>query len=258
MNFRGSNRYHAVMKYTFAILVMTLATACVGQAQDITGDWQGTLTNDMGELRLVVHITKAADGTLKATMDSPDQAMAGAPLDTFTLEGAKVHFTLNVAKGIFDGTLKGSASISGNWTQGTSPKMPLVLNKTTTPFKLQHDPAPPSDIDGAWEGTYDAPQGERLHNAFHVIFHIKNTADGLTATVDLPEASIKGWPAAAVTRKGSSIKISMKQLNTIFSGKANKTLDAMSGDWTQGDGPSRAVVLKRTKEDAPDAQKPKQ
>jgi hypothetical protein len=61
-----------------------------------------------------------------------------------------------------------------------------------------------------------------------------------------------------VTRKGSSIKISMKQLNTIFSGKANKTLDAMSGDWTQGDGPSRAVVLKRTKEDSPDAQKPKQ
>jgi hypothetical protein len=60
-----------------------------------------------------------------------------------------------------------------------------------------------------------------------------------------------------VTRKGSSIKIFMKQISTVFSGKANKTLDAMSGDWTQGDGPSRALVLKHTKEESPDAQKPK-
>ena len=257
MKFRGSNRY-AMMKYTFAILVMALATACLGQAQDSTGDWQGTLPNDMGELRLVVHITKAADGTLKATMDSPDQAMAGAPLDTFTLDGSKVHFTLNIAKGVFDGVLKGNASISGNWTQGPSPKMPLTLTKTTTPLKLQHDPAPPSDIDGAWEGIYQTPAGENgLAGKNHVIFHIKNTADGLTATVDLPDANIKGWPATAVTRKGSSIKIFMKQISTVFSGKANKTLDAMSGDWTQGDGPSRALVLKHTKEESPDAQKPK-
>jgi|HubBroStandDraft_1064217.scaffolds.fasta_scaffold09319_3 hypothetical protein len=259
MRFRGSNRYHAGTKYAFAILVITLATVCDSQAQDITGDWQGTLTNDMGELRLIVHVTKAADGTLKATMDSPDQAMAGAPLDTFTLDGTKVHFTLNVAKGVFDGSLKGSSSISGSWTQGPSPKMPLTLNKTTTPLKLQHDPAPPSDIDGAWEGIYDTPAGESGRvGKNHVTFHIKNTADGLTATLDLPDANIKGWPATSVTRKGSSIKIATKQINTIFSGKANKNLDAISGDWTQGDGPSRALILKRTKEDSPDAQKPKQ
>jgi len=256
MEFRGSNRHHVRMKYTFAILVILLATACTGQAQDITGDWQGTLANDTGEFRFVLHVTKAADGTLKGTMDSPDQATAGAPLDILTLDGAKVHFTLNVAKGVFDGTLKGNGSISGSWTLGTGPKTPLVFNKTTTPLTLKHDPAPPSDIDGKWEGTYDAPEGERLHNAFHVTFHIKNTADGLTATVDLPEGNIQGWPATSVIRKGSSIKIFMKQISTIFSGKANKTLDAMSGDWTQGEGPSRALILKRTKEDSPDAQKP--
>ncbi len=36
-------------------------------AQDIAGDWQGTLS-PMGdvELRLVLHITKNPDGTLKA------------------------------------------------------------------------------------------------------------------------------------------------------------------------------------------------
>lgn len=237
----------------FAIFLIALATACVAHAQDITGDWQGPLITPMGELRLVLHISKAADGTLKGTMDSPDQGTGGAPLDSITLDGSKLHFTLNVAKGVFDGALKGAGSINGYWTQGTgAQKMPLSLSKTTTPIKLQHDPAPPSDVDGTWEGTYDTPQSGKQH----VTFHIKNTADGLTATADLPEQSIQGWPATAVTRKGSSIKVAMKQVGGLFQGKANKTLDEISGDWTQGeDAPSRALVLKKTKEPA-EAPKP--
>jgi hypothetical protein len=243
-----------------ALFVSMILFGALASAQDITGDWQGPLTTPMGELRLVVHVTKAADGTLKATMDSPDQAMAGAPLDTFTLDGSKVHFTLNVAKGVFDGALKGNGTISGYWTQGTGgQKMPLVLTKTTTPIKTTHDPAPPSDIDGTWEGIYDTPSGgTSAPDKNHVTFYIKNTADGLTATVDLPEMmNIKGWPATSVTRKGSSIKIGIKQVGTIFQGKINKSLDAMTGDWIQGDGPARALNLKKTKEEpAADTQKP--
>lgn len=248
------SRSLAISNRPFAIFLIALATAGVVQAQDIIGDWQGPLTTPMGELRLVLHITKAADGTLKATMDSPDQASNGAPLDSITLDGSKLHFTLNVAKGVFDGVMKGNGSINGYWTQGAAAqKMPLLLNRTTTPIKLQHDPAPPSDIDGAWQGIYETPQSGKMH----VTFHIKNTADGLTATADLPEQSIKGWPATAVTRKGSSIKVAMKQVGGVFQGKANKTLDEMSGDWTQGeDSPSRALILKKTKEEAVVAPKP--
>jgi len=249
----SSNRNgRAGLRRAFAISLIVLAAAFVAQAQDIAGEWQGPLITPMGELRLVLHVTKAADGTFKGTMDSPDQASLGAPLDSITLVGSKVHFTLNVAKGVFDGTLKANGSISGNWTQGAEgQKMPLVLSKTTTPIKMQHDPAPPSDIDGTWEGIYETPQEGKAH----ITFHIKNTADGLTATTDIPEMSIKGWPATTVARKGSSIKVAMKQVNSVFQGKINKTLDAMSGDWTEGDGPSRNVLLKRTKEDSPDGQK---
>jgi hypothetical protein len=238
---------------------LVVGLACCVSAQDIAGDWQGPLTTPMGELRLVLHVTQATDGTLKATMDSPDQAMAGAPLDSFTLDAGKVHFTLNAAKGAFEGSLKGNRTISGYWTQGAGPKMQLVLSKTTTPIKMTHDPASPSDIDGTWEGVYDTPSGgTSVPDKNHVTFYIKNTADGLTATVDLPEMmNIKGWPATTVTRKGSSIKVAFKQVSTIFEGKINKTLDMMTGDWIQGDGPARALNLKKIKEEpATDAQKP--
>ena len=146
------------MKRLLLSAFFVAALVSIASAQDIVGDWQGPLTTPMGEMRLVVHVTKTADGALKAVMDSPDQGLAGAPLDTFTLDGSKVHFTLDIAKGAFDGSLKGSGTINGYWTQGAnSPKMPLILNKTTTPLKMTHDPAPPSDIDGTWEGTRIVP-----------------------------------------------------------------------------------------------------
>lgn len=234
------------------LAALVVGIAAYGSAQDISGDWQGPLTTPMGELRLVLHISKQADGTYKGTMDSPDQSTMGAPLDTITLEGSKVHFTLNVAKGVFDGALKSNGTISGNWMQGTSgQKMFLALAKTTTPLKLEHAAAPPSDIDGTWEGLYETPQ----EGKFHVTFRIKNTADGLTAIADLPELNVKEWPATSVTRKGSSIKVGLKQVNGNFSGKINKNLDSISGDWTQEDGPSRSVQLKKAKEEPADAQK---
>ncbi len=43
------------------ILFIFILLSCFARAQDITGDWQGTLNTGMGELRLVLHITKASD-----------------------------------------------------------------------------------------------------------------------------------------------------------------------------------------------------
>ena len=241
-----------MIKRLLTLAAIVVSVTGLGSAQDISGDWQGPLMTPMGELRLVVHCTKQPDGTYKGIMDSPDQAMMGAVLDTITLDGSKVHFTLNVAKGVFDGSLKGNGSISGTWVQGTgSQKMPLTLTKTTTPLKIEHADAPPSDIDGTWEGIYETPQEGKLH----ITFHIKNTADGLTARADLPEMGVKGWPATSVVRKSTSLKVALKQVNGSFSGKLNKTLDACSGDWTEEDGPSRSVQLKKAKDAPAEAQK---
>ena len=57
------------MKQLLAIL-FTLGAATFSSAQDIVDDWNGTLKPGGGELRLVLHISKNADGSLKATLDS--------------------------------------------------------------------------------------------------------------------------------------------------------------------------------------------
>jgi hypothetical protein len=236
------------MRKTIAIMVLALAAVCVAQGQDIAGDWQGSLNTGMGELRIVLHVTKSADGTLKATLDSPDQGIVGMAVDSITLTGAKLMFTVSLVKGSYEGTIKNGTSITGNWAQPK--KMLLDFKKTTTPIKLDHPPAPPSDIDGTWEGVLDMPSSGKLH----LVFHIKNTGDGLTATMDSPDQSMQGYPATAVTRKGSSVKIEMIQVSGEYHGKLNKDLNVMSGDWSQG--PNYPLTLKRAKEAPADTKKP--
>ncbi len=229
------------MKRFLAIAALTFLAATVARAQDIAGDWQGTIRTGMGELRLVLHVTKSADGTLKASVDSPDQNAAGVTIDSITLEGNKLKFASAPLKASYEGTLKGADSINGSWTQGQ--KLPLDFKKTTNPVKTVHKPAPPTDIDGKWEGVLDTGQSK-----LNIIFHLTNTEDGLIAVMDSPDQKVTGMPSTSVSRKGSSIKIEMKQISGYFQGKLDKNLETMSGDWNQG--PSGIPLqLKRAKEE---------
>src|SRR5579863_10776486 len=83
----------------FAILVVA---ATVAQAQDIAGDWQGTLNTGAGELRLVLHITKAADGALKATLDSVDQGANGIPVSSLSLKSSKLSLGVDAVHGTYE------------------------------------------------------------------------------------------------------------------------------------------------------------
>ena len=54
------------MKRFITLATMFFLAASALHAQDITGDWQGTLSAGGAELRLVLHIVKAPDNNLKA------------------------------------------------------------------------------------------------------------------------------------------------------------------------------------------------
>jgi hypothetical protein len=80
-----------------------------------------------------------------------------------------------------------------------------------------------------------------------VVFHILNTADGLTATRDSPDQGVNGVPATAVTRNGSSLKIEMKQKGAAYEGKISSDLSTIEGTYTWPAG-SLPVAVKRVKD----------
>lgn len=230
------------MKRIFVLLLLTMA-ATFARAQDVAGDWQGTLDTGMGQLRLVLHITKAADGALNATLDSIDQNANGIPVKSATLKNSKLNLDVEAVHGTYDGTVSPDGkSVTGIWNQGKA--LPLEFKRATAPIKTEHKPAKPSDIDGTWIGILDAG-GMKLR----VVFHIVNTEDGLTATMDSPDQGAKGLPTTSVTRTGTSLKIEAKNLNGVYEGKISADLSSIDGNWTQN-GATMALNLKRTKDEA--------
>jgi hypothetical protein len=229
------------MKKTCFAITLAILTACSAYAQNIVGDWQGTLKAGPSELRLLLHVSKKADGSFQGTMDSIDQASYGLTLSTILLKEGKLNFTVDIVHGTYDGKVNADGNqITGTWSQGQP--FPLDFTRATKPIKTEHKPAKPSDIDGGWWGTLDTGTAK-----LRLVFHITNTEDGLTATLDSLDQDVKGLPVTSVTRDGTSILLEMKQLAGVFDGKIDKDRTSMDGTWTQA-GHTWPLVLKRAKD----------
>ena len=228
------------MKNPVILATLAVSLASAAHAQNIAGDWQGTLKAGEAELRLVLHLTKGTDGSLSATLDSVDQGANGIPVSSVSFKDSKLNLTVDAVKGTYEGTVNADATaISGTWTQGQP--LPLDFHRGAAAVKTEHKPGKPSDIDGDWQGALDLGTAK-----LRLAFHITNTEDGLTATMDSLDQNIKGMPVTAVTRDGASIKMELKSIGGRFEGKISKDLAAIEGAWIQN-GNSLPLVLKRVK-----------
>jgi uncharacterized protein len=125
------------------ILVGPLAFAQT-PASPVAGAWEGAIDTGAIKLRIGVAVTVQADGTLSATMDSPDQGAYGLPLNNVTFTDGVLKFALQRANGSFEGRLNGAGTeIAGTWTQGMG--LPLVLKKVEKLTRLSRpqEPKPP-------------------------------------------------------------------------------------------------------------------
>jgi hypothetical protein len=231
-----------VMKAILILAAEVVTAASFVSAQDIAGDWEGTL-HAGADLRLVLRITKGGDGALKATLDSVDQGANGIPVSSISLKDSKLSLGVDAVHGTYEGTVAADGkTIGGTWSQGQP--LPLEFKRAAAPVKTVHKPAKPSDIDGAWMGTLDAGASK-----LRVVFHIVNTEDGLIATLDSPDQGMKGMPVTTTRRDGAALKMEVKPLGGVFEGKIAADRTSIEGTWTQGGG-SFPLVLKVVKDQA--------
>jgi pimeloyl-ACP methyl ester carboxylesterase len=96
--------------------------------KNIQGSWQGVLNSPAGKLRLVLKISGATGGILKATLDSPDQGAADLPVDSITFKDSYISFQMKAIQASFDGGLtRDGTEIAGSFKQGLP--SPLVLRR---------------------------------------------------------------------------------------------------------------------------------
>jgi hypothetical protein len=96
---------------------------------DLVGQWQGTLAVGDARLRLIFHLQESDDGTLEATLDSPDQGATGIPVERVTVDGAAITLDVTAIRAVYAGNLTADRNaIEGEWRQ-SGMTLPLTVTR---------------------------------------------------------------------------------------------------------------------------------
>jgi pimeloyl-ACP methyl ester carboxylesterase len=116
---------------------MLLLLAGFVQAQELIGDWQGTLVVGQTKLRVILKVSAGTDKKLAGELYSIDQTTDALPVDSILVEGKSVNIALPMIHGSYAGTLStDSNSIDGTWTQGGSNSLKLERATTETAWAI--------------------------------------------------------------------------------------------------------------------------
>lgn len=110
-----------------AVIVSAAGAAC---AEDAAGKWNGIVKAPGQDIPFVLTVTKAADGSLTATGESPSQAPGvQIPAEAVKSDGATLTFDVAAVVGSYSGTWDDAKKAwVGIWKQGGF-DMPLDLSR---------------------------------------------------------------------------------------------------------------------------------
>lgn len=159
------------------VFLLAIALPMVVQAeelsQSIESTWGGKLSFSGIELRVIFKIMKNTDGSLTATMDSPDQGAKDIPVDQVTFKDNVVCLEAKMIGLVYEGQLSSDGlKISGTFKQGPT-ELPLNLERDyiyiATKPQEPKKPYPYNEVEVSYmneedgvklAGTLTIPQGE--------------------------------------------------------------------------------------------------
>jgi uncharacterized protein (TIGR03435 family) len=129
-------------KLTLWLLALAALQGTALQAQNITGNWQGTLEVPQRKVRLIFKIGLEND-KLTATIYTVDQA--SPPIaTTIAQDGSTVKMTIPAINGKYEGKLSADGnSITGTFSQGGQLPLNLARASPETAWAIPEPPPPP-------------------------------------------------------------------------------------------------------------------
>jgi non-heme chloroperoxidase len=127
-----------MIKIGLLLAVVVCGGLCL-PAQDISGDWQGTL-NTGSQLRTILKIEPTANGSWRGTFYSIDQTSQGLAIPSIIFKNSELTFSIPDINGSYEGKLSGDRnSINGTCHQGQT--WPLNFQRSTKETAWKVDPA---------------------------------------------------------------------------------------------------------------------
>ena len=217
---------------------------------DLQGYWKGTLKAGNTPLRVALKIAERADGTFRATGDSPDQGSKDVEATSITYHRPTVRVEFGGISVVFEGTVDDNDRvITGTLTQGDKP-MPLTLERAKPETAAALDPAieaqkdysytSPNDLPGHWQGTLDVKQaGVKLRLAVNIAKLPGGKFSASMISLDQGGAEI---PANNIQFVPPNVRLEWVAIGGLFTGKLEN--GKLTGAWRQGGG-AIPLVLER-------------
>ena len=151
-----------------------------------TGIWEGRLHLGGAELQLILRVGRAHDGTLAATLDSPNQGAVDLKVDSIDIDDDGLRFEMAALAAAFEGTRDElGTTITGELTQAG----------TTLPFALRWQET---------ETTVNRPQTPKEPFPYHAEnVTYENASGGVTLAGTLTLPGVQGPFPAALLITGS-------------------------------------------------------
>jgi uncharacterized protein (TIGR03435 family) len=133
---------------TFRLLAIALFLTASGATllgQDLTGTWQGTVTTGAGaQIRIVLRIARAADGTLEGQLFSIDQNPQPRTMGQLSVDGRVIKWKVDALSVTYEGAFTPDGNgINGTLTQNNPQPLNFVRATPQTAWTIPEPPAPP-------------------------------------------------------------------------------------------------------------------
>ena len=195
----------------------------------LEGHWAGSLQAGEAVLHLVLHVSKAEDGSFKATIDSLDQGVYGIEVTSLTQKDSTLHFNVGSVGASYEGKFAADhGSIEGDWTQG-SVSLPLVFHRQAAGARAKKPSDAIASAEGVWQGALEG-NGMRLRLQLHVSHDDQKQ---LVAALDSPDQGVSGLPAIHVIQKDAAFHFEIPVVSGVYDGTLNAAKTAITGSWTQ-------------------------
>ena len=235
-------RFFNISLFCVAALFAATGNAAAQASSSVVpqGTYSGTLQAGEAQLHLLLHLSKASSGSLRATLDSLEQGV-------FAIEASGVSFsnyTLKLEVSSVGAHFEGKVSpdheiIDGNWSQGLA-SLPLKFKRETgTVARKPGDAIFP--VEGLWQGAVET-HGMRLRFQLHVAHDPEGQ---LIAALDSLDQGVSGLPANRVTWKDPIIHFEIPAVAGVFEGSLNAA-STITGTWSQTSAENLVLEFKRS------------
>ena len=235
----------AILLLCALVLLSAAGSAAVQTAAKVVpvpqGTYSGTLQAGEAQLHLLLHLSRAENGSLRATLDSLEQGVFAIEASSVSFSNYTLKLEVNSVGARFEGKVSPDHEIiDGDWSQGVA-SLPLKFKRETgTVARKPGDAVFP--VEGLWQGAVET-HGMRLRFQLHV----SHDPEGqLIAALDSLDQGVSGLPANRVTLKDSTFHFEIPAVAGVFEGSLNAAKNSLGGTWSQTGADSLTLELKRS------------